>query len=398
VIKVNIQEKNQHILIFSTTYLPVTGGLQYLLYWLAEEFDLLLDQDKYSMTTVSFMVPSIQHDVVQFDNIKFYEYGCKSSGIFNKLKIIFKLFQIIKKNQVNLLSCWDLISDGPIASIASKISGIPFVVSCHGQDIAVNKEYNYGALLDLKNRVLAKYTIKTGSGFSTISSDMIECAVNANISRNKIKLIPNGIQVNTVECHKRDVNRLKKLHSINEKHNIILTFSGHRPIKGHLELLRAFSDFVKIYPDNCLVIGAKSSYTNFLIKTSIELHINDRVKFIGFVDGGDKDCWYRISDIYVNTAHFEPFGLTYLEAIKYQSAVLASNNGGGKDIFTHQVNGYLVDPNQHSQIVEGLCWLYNEKNREGVIKEGLKTMDLYSIERTAKSYLDWYGGFKIIKE
>ena len=58
----------------------------------------------------------------------------------------------------------------------------------------------------------------------------------------------------------------------------------------------------------------------------------------------DMPAFYRTLDVLLQPSRFENFGLAYAEAMASGVLVLAGQRGGGSEIITDGVNGFLVDP------------------------------------------------------
>ena len=123
-----------------------------------------------------------------------------------------------------------------------------------------------------------------------------------------------------------------------------------------------------------LVIGAAGPEIEEIRALARQLGVEQKVFFIGNVFGSEKDAWFQRADIYANTSFFEAFGLTSLESIASDTAVLASNVGGPSETFTHLQDGFLVDPYSPSSICDGLKYLAIAKNRSRLTKQAKEVL------------------------
>ena len=64
---------------------------------------------------------------------------------------------------------------------------------------------------------------------------------------------------------------------------------------------------------------------------------------------------YRSTDCVVVPSRNEPFGIVVLEAWAAGKPVIATHNGGPRDIITHNEDGFLVYDNPNS-----ICWGVNQ--------------------------------------
>jgi len=75
---------------------------------------------------------------------------------------------------------------------------------------------------------------------------------------------------------------------------------------------------------------------------------------------------YRIAaethGVFVNSAFNEPFGLTLIESAASGLPIVATDDGGPRDIIKHLQNGELVDVNDHKNIAAALLRILNDEN------------------------------------
>ena len=104
-----------------------------------------------------------------------------------------------------------------------------------------------------------------------------------------------------------------------------------------------------------------------------------------------KEKYFRASQIYCNVSHFENFPLSLLEAMKYESAVLASRVGGVPEFIKHEENGLLVSPTDVGDIASSLIRLYGDEDlRRRLVENGLQVVQRYAISRVVDQYIGLY--------
>ncbi|GAB4467122.1 MAG: HAD-IIB family hydrolase [Elainellaceae cyanobacterium] len=94
--------------------------------------------------------------------------------------------------------------------------------------------------------------------------------------------------------------------------------------------------------------------------------------------------------VFVNPALTEPFGLTLIEAAASGLPIVATEDGGPRDIIGNCNNGALIDPLDSDTIVAALLnLLENPEKRQLAIENGLRGVrEHYSWEAHATSYLE----------
>ncbi len=103
---------------------------------------------------------------------------------------------------------------------------------------------------------------------------------------------------------------------------------------------------------------------------------------------------YRITaerkGVFVNPALTEPFGLTLLEASAIGLPIVATHDGGPKDIICNCHNGILVDTTKPEEIAEAIKTIITDHDKwENFSKNGvINVRQHYTWERHAEKYLE----------
>jgi glycosyltransferase involved in cell wall biosynthesis len=381
--------------IFSTTYLPVVGGIQFELYWLLKAIDNKF-QGK-GIEKFVFIVPKYENqNFLNFKNIEIIEFDEPLNTKKDFIRFVPKLSHLTKQKSIDLLNCWRTIPDG-ICCLATKyLNGTPYIITSQGIDIAVDYRFNYGYRLKPLTALLTKVILRKALCVTTISRDMARFAEEAGATKENIRFIPNGIELTESLSSSESISieqKIRESHSITDSHTVYLTLSGMRKIKGHENLVRGFAQAVKTNPSLLLFIGAHGLETDNIKSLVQELKIEEYVHFIGFVDGPEKTAWFNIANVYCNTAFFEPFGLVYIEAVKHRVAVLGTVCGGARDIFEHEKSAYLVNPERIDEIINGILALSNSEYRSRLNSSASLLLPRYDINHIADLYLDSYLEF-----
>ncbi|CAN2040224.1 Glycosyltransferase family 1 protein [Candidatus Magnetomoraceae bacterium gMMP-15] len=379
-----------NIAIFSSSYLPEIGGIQFELFWLLKAIDNNFKSK--GINRFVFIVPRYENQkYLNFKNIEVVEYDNRISKK-TMISFILKLSNITKYYSVDLLNCFAVIPEGFCCLCVKYLNGTPYIVTSQGADLAVDPRFNYGIRLIKYLSFLTKIIIKKVSCLITISQDMVNFAIDAGAKKERIKIIPNGIELKKIDktALSSDVKNIKEKYLISDSNVVYLTLSGMRKIKGHINLLKAFARAVKKNPNLRLFIGAHGEETNNIKLIVKNLNIKKHVSFIGFISGREKDAWLKLAHVYCNTAYFEPFGIVYIEAIRSKIAVLGSICGGGKDIFLHEKSAHLINPESVEEIYQGILKLSDSSYREKLIRNANKLLPFYDINRIADMYLDTF--------
>jgi len=209
----------------------------------------------------------------------------------------------IKKNKPDVIHSHWIIPQGFIAYLNYKISGTPYVVTSHGSDILGLKGFK-----SLKKRILKN------ADKITVVSNTIKQEILTNIDyslKNKIKVIPMGVDTKLFNLNKKDLS-IKKKYEINGQ---FLLFVGRlAPEKGIDLLIEAMPHIIESKPKTKLMIIGGGTLKEELKKRVKELKIENNIIFVGGVDNKKLPRYYATADIFVCPSLREGYGLTYVEA------------------------------------------------------------------------------------
>lgn len=186
---------------------------------------------------------------------------------------------------------------------------------------------------------------------------------------------------------------------------LILALSRPDPRKNIGALLDAYGESTRLQALANLVIiagnrddivdldeGAQEVLTQLLL--SIDRYdLYGQVAYPKHHRAADVSVIYRIAalsgGVFVNPALTEPFGLTLIEAGASGLPIVATEDGGPRDIIGNCENGLLIDPLDGEGIASALLsMLEHPKKRQQYIEHGLSSVrDHYSWDAHATRYL-----------
>ena len=168
--------------------------------------------------------------------------------------------------------------------------------------------------------------------------------------------------------------------------NIIFFCGRYEPRKGLAELLEAFAKL----SDDCQLWVASDGDGIALLKAKYA-HDN-RISWLGRIT--DEDKINRLAQCSVFCApslHSESFGIVVLEAMASGAPVVASSLEGYRNVGTHDVNAWLVEPGDILGLAEGLAHVLSDKKLAKKLSDGgLVRASELSMHRLAEIYLEMY--------
>jgi glycosyltransferase involved in cell wall biosynthesis len=151
-----------------------------------------------------------------------------------------------------------------------------------------------------------------------------------------------------------------------EKDDFIITLIGRiNRLKGHKWLLNTLINNLLNNKDiKLLFVGSpvfgQEYYLEEIEQIIKENNLHNRVKIVGFKK--ELRPILNITDLLVvPSTEAESFGLVALEAMLAKKAVIGSNHGGLKEIITHNETGFLVEPNNETELATSIEKLLHNK-------------------------------------
>lgn len=117
-------------------------------------------------------------------------------------------------------------------------------------------------------------------------------------------------------------------------------------------------------------------YTKTIITMIQHLRLDDNVKLLGILNDEELKEQLISHHVLAVPSYYESFGMVYVEAMGAGLPVIASDLGGAKEIITHQINGFLVNPGNINMVREALSQLILD--RELLIKMGCCSLHAYN--------------------
>jgi glycosyltransferase involved in cell wall biosynthesis len=218
-------------------------------------------------------------------------------------------------------------------------------------------------------------------------------AVHArNVPRNKIKIIPNGVDIELFTPKSKSNTEEP---GVAEYGPLILTVAGITPTKGLHCLLESAIKVVEEYPSTLfLIIGPVRSEDYYLsLKRMIKKNnLKENVKIILGVDQCKMNMYYSLCDVYAQPSTQEGFCMTVLEAMASGKAVVGTKTGAIPELIRESRGGLLVDPGSPNQLSEALLELLkDDERRKKMGRRGHKYVaENYSWKKIAEETLALY--------
>ena len=160
-----------------------------------------------------------------------------------------------------------------------------------------------------------------------------------NISEEKIRTIPNGVdtlQFNT-DARNRNRTHARSIFDLSEKDNVIGFSSTNFELKGLGSLIETLSTL----PDSYKLLIAGNRNPEKYKKLAKKLHVEKRISFLGYVK--DMPQFYSALDLLCHPSAYDTFGSVVAEALAMGLPVITTKNVGAASLITEMVNGHTIE-------------------------------------------------------
>lgn len=250
---------------------------------------------------------------------------------------------IIRTKNIDVVHAHWLIPQGLIAALAILLvrKKIPLICTAHGSDLAIN---NTVILL------IYRWLFKRMAALTVVSNALKQRAISQGAPVERISVIPMGVDVDVVFYPRAYGVRRDKLLFVGRLVNS----------KGVDVLLQAMHIILRKYPEQQLIIVGDGPELSSLLETVQHLQISHRVTFVGAITHQSLADFYNQASIMILPTREEGFGLTLIEALACECAVIASDIPAIHDIITHEETGLIVDVDDSVKLANAIDKLLSD--------------------------------------
>jgi glycosyltransferase involved in cell wall biosynthesis len=169
----------------------------------------------------------------------------------------------------------------------------------------------------------------------------------------------------------------------------ILSVSSLLPRKNFHTLIQAFNKVKGLIPHQLIIVGgeADKKYAAYLKSLVLELELEDRVLFKGFVEPAELSSLYSQADFAVYPSKYEGFGIPILEAYSYECPVLVSNRSSLPEVAAEA--GQYFNPDSADDLAQQILNMSKDKYlKEAIINKSKLRLAYYSWNKTAQIVLN----------
>jgi len=183
--------------------------------------------------------------------------------------------------------------------------------------------------------------------------------------RGRVETMYNAVDIERFYPDPRSRKEIRRALGI-EAAKVIGIVGQLTPRKGQLELIEAFAETSREFPNTVLLIVGEplfnrdAEYAKSVANAARAAGVADRILFLGQRE--DTPAIMRALDLLVVNSRTEPFGLTVIEAMASGVPVLATAVDGIKEIVRHGENGWLVKSLDRGALVKAMLTLLRDQS------------------------------------
>lgn len=268
------------------------------------------------------------------------------------------------------------------------------VVTFQGADVQIDKNINYGYRINKKYEKLFLKTLKNIDLFFCISKTIEKDVINLSVSLKKILRIPNTVEISKINLIKDNFK------AQSQEYLKLITVARYAEKKKGFDLVENISR--KLIEKNIKFKWTFIGKNTFKIKKNKFANAHEHYfNFIDNIENLDEKYFpnskiikkYLDSDLYVNLARIESFGLTFIESLACGVPIISFNTKGVNEIVKSHYNGFLVDNTNIEKMVELIKKIQENKDsiknlRTNCTNSILKFDNTLITKKIAKHYVN----------
>lgn len=275
-----------------------------------------------------------RHNPEMVDGFDLFRFPCISNTMAWKSKIYIstQLAGYLKKHvsEYDIVHLQDLISYHAVATARSCIrNGVPYVITAHGsipwlqEPKLIHRIYSdhYGRMI-----------LERASRISALTSSELEQYVGYGVSKQKVEIIPNGIDPEGYQALPQK-GLFRSKHGIGQDEKMVLFLGRIHEIKGLDLLVDAFAEVEKrIEKVKLVIVGPDDGYLH-VVNDRIRKHgVGKNVAIIGPIYGEEK--WQALvdADVFALPSRYDAFPMALLEALACGTPVVVTTGCAISDL------------------------------------------------------------------
>jgi glycosyltransferase involved in cell wall biosynthesis len=294
----------------------------------------------------------------------------------------------IDLNNIELIHCHTLFSEGAVALKLKRQYNTPYIVAVRNTDVNVFFKY----MFHLRSKGVE--ILLNANHIVFITPSYVDEVLNKYIPinfrddiKNKISIIPNGL--NQYWLKNKSEKIIKKGEILK-----ILYIGDFTPNKNISSVIKAVEQLKKEGVNISLTLVGGGGLNSSKILKQLNRCDKNVIKFHKRTESKEELLtFYKENDIFVMPSLKETFGIVYLEAMSQGLPIIFSQGQGVDGYFKENSPGYSVNPHSVEDIKNKI--ILASENIEELSTNSLKHIDAFSWDIISKRYDELYRGINL---
>jgi glycosyltransferase involved in cell wall biosynthesis len=278
------------------------------------------------------------------------------------LAVLFSVFatmnlckETIQQESEVIYAQW-LLPSGFIGAIASRLTGIPLVVSLHGSDVFVAE----------RNAIFSpatNFVFRTASHVIACSKNLASRAIALGLPHQSVTVVPYGVNVERFVPNQESGEKLRSLLDIPKSKQVVMVMGRLVYKKGFPYFLQAIPLVLSSHPDTHFIIAGDGDLRSHLEEMAGLLHVQKHVSFTGHIPWDRTSSYLAMADIFVvpsildDAGNLDGLPNVLLESMASGCAIIATDVAGIPEVVQDGKNGVLVPEKDEQALSNAICYL-----------------------------------------
>jgi len=316
-----------------------------------------------------------------------YEKEVKEDVIFIKLdttrlsRSIFKLARIIRKEKIDIVFS-TIPRVNTIAILATRFS-------FSKAKSVIREADNLGGKLSVNIQLLLFGLVyKLSNQIISLSEGVKENLIKRyKINPSEIEVIYNPVDLQSIEEKIKNGKIEEKDRVLYETEDKIIVTAGRLvPQKDQKTLLDAFANVNKVTKSHLIILG-EGYLKDQLEQQAKDLHIHDRVHFVGFQR--NPYIYFKQADLFVLSSIHEGFSHVIAEALATGVPVVSTNcKSGPAEVLDNGEYGELCGVGNVEEMTQKILYVFglNQEQLHQLIQKGLNRAEHFNAQKIVRNY------------
>ena len=347
------------LIIFSTDYPPLIGGISTYSYQLARNL--------VKMNRVTVLAPHAPGDRAFDARQPFQTVRVANVPVLRELLCMTYILWLHAQERIDCIVNTVWFPCGLLSYYLSRVASVRYVVGAYASEML---DDNRSLKRQIKG-LLSGFKIKTflsASMMLAVSQYTKGKLVEMGCPSEKVMILNAGVDVGQF-CPGAKADALARKHGIGKGDLVLLSVGRLDLHKGHDIVLRALPKILEEVPNLIYLIVGDGPERAHLQALAEDYGLSAKVQIIGQVEDEHLVEYYRLCDVFVMPSReiegrvdlIEGFGMVFLEANACAKPVIGGLSGGVPDAVLDKETGLLVDPTSPEEVAAAVILLCKDK-------------------------------------